>query len=376
GLLCSFQVCFVCGERGATITCQEVGCDRRFHLPCAVEGGCVTHYLVPYSSFCWEHRPQQQELAAPEDINCIICMDPVEGRTTYGTKVCPACKRAWFHRACIQVGAVHLLRAQQALSSTRASLTLFLFLLQGLAMCAGAFSLQCPLCQNTRLFLTEMFFMGIRIPVRLVSSWPALRHAWTCPRSYAPCRSWKRGVGGRAGRPCICLMLWQQGLIKFPFSIRQASRGDSNACAELYQRHRSCDARECLCPGGRGVAEPDGPWQLFLCSSCAAVGTHRRCSNLGNSHEARWECDSHAGLGSSSSARSELAGPSTTGPAASGQSPRSLELEFSSPSTRSQAASEQTRRWSTTRQQPSVASRGSAPLQRSRGNGPSEPMRV
>ncbi|XP_061312196.1 G2/M phase-specific E3 ubiquitin-protein ligase-like [Pezoporus flaviventris] len=142
GLLCSFQVCFVCGKRGATITCQETGCDRRFHLPCAVEGECVTRYLLPYSSFCWEHRPQQQELAAPEDANCLICKDPVEGRTTYGTMVCPACKHAWFHRACIQ----------------------------GQAMNAGAFSLVCPLCQNRRQFLTEMLSMGIRVPVRLVSS--------------------------------------------------------------------------------------------------------------------------------------------------------------------------------------------------------------
>ncbi|XP_065543705.1 PHD finger protein 7-like [Lathamus discolor] len=73
------MVCFVCGKRGATITCQEMGCDRRFHLPCAVQGGCVTRYLLPFSSFCWEHRPQQQELVAPEDTKCLICMDPVEG---------------------------------------------------------------------------------------------------------------------------------------------------------------------------------------------------------------------------------------------------------------------------------------------------------
>ncbi|XP_057264022.1 G2/M phase-specific E3 ubiquitin-protein ligase-like, partial [Pezoporus wallicus] len=158
GLPCSFQVCFVCGERGATVTCQEMGCDRRFHLPCAVEGGCITRYFLPFSSFCWEHRPQQQELAAPEDTNCLICRDPVEGRTTYGTMVCPACKHAWFHRACIQ----------------------------GQAMRAGAFCLRCPLCQNTKLFLTEMLLMGIQIPIRLVSSWPALCHAWTCPRSCGP----------------------------------------------------------------------------------------------------------------------------------------------------------------------------------------------
>ncbi|XP_061230237.1 G2/M phase-specific E3 ubiquitin-protein ligase-like [Neopsephotus bourkii] len=190
-----------------------MGCDRRFHLPCAVEGGCVTRYQLPYryhlypyphhrgrtqrfsshpslpsspSSFCWEHRPQQQELAAPEDTECLICMDPVEGRTTYGTMVCPACKHAWFHRACIQVGAVPLVRTRQALSSSRASLTLFLFLLQGQALRSGAFCLQCPVCQNKRVFLTEMLHVGIRIPVRLVSSWPALRHTWTCPRSHGP----------------------------------------------------------------------------------------------------------------------------------------------------------------------------------------------
>ncbi|XP_061312215.1 pineapple eye protein-like [Pezoporus flaviventris] len=215
--LAARMVCFVCGKRGATITCQETGCDRRFHLPCAVEGECVTRYLLPYSSFCWEHRPQQQELAAPEDANCLICKDPVEGRTTYGTMVCPACKHAWFHRACIQ----------------------------GQAMNAGAFSLVCPLCQNRRLFLTEMLSMGIRLPVRKAS--------------------------------------WE----------------DNDASTERQQRHASCDARECLCPGGRRVAEQNGPWQLFLCRSCAAEGTHRRCSNLTNSYEGRWQCDSCAGLGTS-----------------------------------------------------------------------------
>ncbi|XP_061202869.1 G2/M phase-specific E3 ubiquitin-protein ligase-like [Neopsephotus bourkii] len=158
GLLCSFQVCFVCGKRGATITCEELGCGRRFHLPCAVEGGCVTCYCLPYSSFCWEHRPQQQELVAPENTNCLICVEPVEGRTTYGTMVCPACKDAWFHRACIQ----------------------------GMALRAGSFCLQCPVCLDTRQFVMEMFFMGIRIPTRLVSSWPALCHAWTCPRCCGP----------------------------------------------------------------------------------------------------------------------------------------------------------------------------------------------
>ncbi|KFV19005.1 G2/M phase-specific E3 ubiquitin-protein ligase, partial [Tauraco erythrolophus] len=51
--------CCVCGRSGATITCQGTDCDRSFHLPCAVEGECVTRFLCPYSSFCPEHCPEQ-----------------------------------------------------------------------------------------------------------------------------------------------------------------------------------------------------------------------------------------------------------------------------------------------------------------------------
>ncbi|XP_010017999.1 PREDICTED: G2/M phase-specific E3 ubiquitin-protein ligase-like, partial [Nestor notabilis] len=166
-------------------------------------------------SFCWEHCPQQQEEVAPENTTCLICLEPVEGRTTYGTMVCPACRHAWFHRACIQ----------------------------GQAISSGIFCIQCPLCRNQNCFVLEMFHMGIRIPIR-PPSWEA-----------------------------------------------------NNAYAELNERHRCCDAKECLCPGGRRVAEREGPWQLFLCCSCAAEGTHRCCSSLGSGHWVRWECDGCAGLG-------------------------------------------------------------------------------
>ncbi|CAN0232345.1 unnamed protein product, partial [Bubo scandiacus] len=64
----------------------------------------------------------------------------------------------------------------------------------------------------------------------------------------------------------------------------------------LMERHSRCDAHECLCPRGREQAEERGPWELLLCSSCAAEGTHRRCSNL-RSSRTRWECESCAGQG-------------------------------------------------------------------------------
>ncbi|KFZ47494.1 PHD finger protein 7, partial [Antrostomus carolinensis] len=201
--------CFVCGETGATITCWKTSCDRSFHLPCAMEGECVTNFFPPYSSFCWEHRPQQVvEAVLEKNTACLICLDLVGDSKSYSTMVCPACKHAWFHRGCIQ----------------------------GHASRAGIACFQCPLCRDRKDFLTEMLTMGIRIPLRLPT--------------------------------------WE----------------NNQAYAALNERHGHCDAKKCLCPSGREQADEEGPWQLLLCSSCAAEGTHRRCSYLRNS-TASWECD-------------------------------------------------------------------------------------
>ncbi|OXB66070.1 hypothetical protein ASZ78_010975 [Callipepla squamata] len=136
------ELCDVCGERGASVTCAGMRCGRRFHLPCASDGECVTQYTHPYSLFCGEHRPQQAVDAVPApDTACIICTDPVGDRASYSTMVCPCCQHAWFHRACVQ---------HQAL-------------------CAGILSFGCPVCRDTDEFIPEMLTMGIRIPVRSVS---------------------------------------------------------------------------------------------------------------------------------------------------------------------------------------------------------------
>ncbi|XP_068763615.1 PHD finger protein 7-like [Struthio camelus] len=58
--------CFVCGERGAAIACQQEGCSRSFHLPCASENGCVTQFFREYKSFCSDHRPQQTVQVSPD----------------------------------------------------------------------------------------------------------------------------------------------------------------------------------------------------------------------------------------------------------------------------------------------------------------------
>ncbi|XP_021240113.1 PHD finger protein 7-like isoform X2 [Numida meleagris] len=221
--------CCVCGERGAAITCAESGCERSFHLPCAVDGECITQFFGQHRSFCWEHHPQQPEKAAPEhDTTCVICLEPMRDSTSYHTLVCPACRSAWFHRGCVQ---------QQAMN-------------------AGTRCFQCPICRDKDQFHSEMSTMGIQIPDR--------RPTWMEDDTYP----------------------------------------------SLLERHRRCDVNQCLYPGGREQAEREGPWQLILCSSCAAEGTHRQCSYLSNSTNS-WECDSCAGLGTASSDNTELAGPST-----------------------------------------------------------------
>ncbi|XP_041574693.2 PHD finger protein 7 [Taeniopygia guttata] len=244
--------CCVCGQSGATIMCCMQGCDRWFHLPCAKDGGCVTQYIPFPSSFCPEHRPEQDVEATPEPgTDCPICMEPVEDRKTFRTLVCPACKRAWFHRDCIQ----------------------------GQAISAGYLCLQCPLCRDVEQFLTEMFILGIRIPLRLPT--------------------------------------WE----------------DNDAFADLEERHSRCNARDCLYPGGREEAEEEGPWELLLCSSCAAEGTHRRCSGLRNRVQS-WECDSCAGLGTAPRDEPELRGPRLASQSGLEPAHGSAESEAISPSSR------------------------------------------
>ncbi|XP_065597009.1 PHD finger protein 7-like [Cyrtonyx montezumae] len=127
--------------------------------------------------------------------------------------------------------------------------------IQQQAMHTGTVCFRCPVCQDKHQFCSEMSTMGIQIPER---------------------------------RPT-----WMED--------------DTFPSLDL-ERHRRCDVSMCLYPGGREQAEREGPWQLLQCSSCATESTHRQCSYLSNT-TTTWECNSCAGLASSSN--NELAGPRT-----------------------------------------------------------------
>uniref|UniRef100_A0A669P3S8 PHF7/G2E3-like PHD zinc finger domain-containing protein n=1 Tax=Phasianus colchicus TaxID=9054 RepID=A0A669P3S8_PHACC len=97
--------------------------------------------------------------------------------------------------------------------------------------------------------------------------------------------------------------------IRIPF--RRPTWEDNDAYASLRVRHQHCDARDCLSPHGRDWAEREGPWELLLCNSCAAQGTHRRCFYLSH-RTTRWDCNTCAGEGTASNTNLDSAGLSTT----------------------------------------------------------------
>uniref|UniRef100_A0A8B9TU81 G2/M phase-specific E3 ubiquitin-protein ligase n=1 Tax=Anas platyrhynchos TaxID=8839 RepID=A0A8B9TU81_ANAPL len=195
--------CCVCRKKGATVACRQKRCSRRFHLPCSSQRGCISQFFGKYSSFCWEHRPQQTvETLQEGHTTCIICMEVVEDSLSYTTMVCPSCKHAWFHRGCIQ----------------------------GQALRTGLRHFACPHCRDWERFVPEMLQMGICVPNK-------------CVPSFLP---------------------------SFLPTPLKAGEGTHN----FFPR----------------------PWQLLLCSSCAASGTHRRCSGLADTTQ-QWECAGCAGPG-------------------------------------------------------------------------------
>ncbi|XP_051872649.1 G2/M phase-specific E3 ubiquitin-protein ligase isoform X1 [Pristis pectinata] len=108
--------------------------------------------------------------------------------------------------------------------------------LQHQALSAGVFFFRCTICNNKEDFQKEMLRLGIHVPEKDAS--------------------------------------WEL---------------EENAFQELLQRYHRCDARRCLCKGGREYAEPEGKWDIVLCKYCGSSGTHQACSLLASCLE-NWEC--------------------------------------------------------------------------------------
>uniref|UniRef100_F6PX02 G2/M-phase-specific E3 ubiquitin protein ligase n=1 Tax=Xenopus tropicalis TaxID=8364 RepID=F6PX02_XENTR len=108
--------------------------------------------------------------------------------------------------------------------------------LQHQALSAGLFFFRCTVCNNKDIFQNEMLRMGIHIPERDAS--------------------------------------WEL---------------EENAFQELLVRYQRCDAKKCVCRGGREYNEPENKWEIVRCQCCGSSGTHRACSSIGELDQS-WEC--------------------------------------------------------------------------------------
>ncbi|XP_072216521.1 uncharacterized protein [Excalfactoria chinensis] len=154
--------------------------------------------------------------------------------------------------------------------------------IQRMALGCGLYRFHCPNCRDGYTFLRDMLTLGIRIPERIPIWWENVAYAG--------------------------LAVW----------------------------YRRCMASDCHYPLGR-LQSGEGPWELLLCSSCAARGTHRLCSHLSNSTSI-WECNVCAGEGTGKSQTAASSG--TTSQQGQQPSESSLTTESSSSGTTSQAPSE------------------------------------
>uniref|UniRef100_A0A8C8VLM5 PHD finger protein 7 n=1 Tax=Pelusios castaneus TaxID=367368 RepID=A0A8C8VLM5_9SAUR len=190
------KTCCVCGCKGASTSCQGRKCTKTFHFPCGAERGCIYHFFGEFKSFCWKHRPVQRvgRRRQQGETICVICLESMVGKPSYGALVCPACKHSWFHRACIQ----------------------------GHALRAALYHFRCPRCRDMETFQREMFRMGIKIPDRSVSFAPFQRasHLYALQALAQP-----QDMG------------WMQGpLCNLPWKLLLC-----NSCGS-YGTHRRCSA--------------------------------------------------------------------------------------------------------------------------------------
>ncbi|XP_064361563.1 uncharacterized protein LOC135327376 [Dromaius novaehollandiae] len=238
-------------ERGVAISCQGKGCSRSFHLPCTSEHSCVTQFFKEFSSFCWEHRPEQAVQVHPDvETTCIICLEPVGDKISHNTMACPACKGTWFHRGCIR---------GQVVPDSRSCF-------------------HCPHCNNTWRFLPEMLKMGILVPSRT----PAWEEDTGCEELYQR-HSWCDAS------QCLSRQGRQQAEERGPWELLLcsscASKGTHRRCSALGTGSDSWECDECAGLGpastveselaGAGTSTSSQPQLASSCSSPAPQSSSR-----------------------------------------------------------------------------------------------------
>lgn len=135
--------CSHCKHAGATVGCGISSCRKCYHFPCGVESQMLNQFFDYFCSFCIKHQPKQRipsQFMVSESV-CMICQEKIEKIPSFYALWAPCCKKAWFHRTC----------------------------LQKLALNAGHL-FKCPVCGNNGAFCSDMKQYGIYIS-KAKASW-------------------------------------------------------------------------------------------------------------------------------------------------------------------------------------------------------------
>ncbi|XP_034489585.1 PHD finger protein 7-like [Drosophila innubila] len=99
------RICKYCNQKGASVFCCK--CRIVFHVGCAAENQCISHFTDEFPSYCEDCAPhddyQRQLLANPPAIKqCDICFHDIEfftiSQVTYGD----CCRQGFAHRICMR----------------------------------------------------------------------------------------------------------------------------------------------------------------------------------------------------------------------------------------------------------------------------------
>lgn len=146
-----FQTCAFCKKKGANIGCWTKQCRKSYHLPCAINNGCVYEFIAPFKSFCHIHYASHRMNtldAHTETELCTICGDLMgEHNPVSSIQLVCCADEKWCHKECLRK-------------------TAFAF----------RESFDCPSCENSLEFRENMLHNGIYLPN---SSYVPLQHIQT-----------------------------------------------------------------------------------------------------------------------------------------------------------------------------------------------------
>lgn len=98
----SFQTCFYCKLRGASIGCDQRACRKSFHFPCGLENNCLTQFCGKYRSFCHLHHAIDRSTVHGDNELCVLCDKSMGKFHPVSSVELGCCGRKWQHSKCLR----------------------------------------------------------------------------------------------------------------------------------------------------------------------------------------------------------------------------------------------------------------------------------